>query len=400
MAYQRAAGGVGLRRAPHDGVLLSAHERPTMSSGPPEGLPSLEAFQSVFRVYDVEREAEAVLYYGDPLVEEQQLLETVWPEFREAGYEVSLERKLGEFVLVARPRETGADGIPWWNVGLAVATVLSTLFVGTQWYYVQDPLSIGLLRALPFTLAVMGVLGTHELGHYLLSRHHGVPASLPYFIPFPTIVGTMGAVIRVRGRMPDREALFDIGVAGPLFGLVATVVVTAIGLLLPPVPVPDWVFAAESTVQIQFHYPPLLEGIAWVLGQPLSYSDPRLVINPVVIGGWVGMFVTFLNLIPVGQLDGGHILRAIAGPAQERIAPLVPLSLFGLAGGLYVFSDAGQMVGVWVLWGVLTTVVGFAGSAAPIAEGDLDPRRKALGVATFVLGLLCFTPIPIEISGL
>ena len=371
-----------------------------MSSEPPQALPSPETFESVFRVYDVEREAEDVLYYGDPLVDQDRLLERVWPEFREAGYEVTLERRLGEFVLVARPRETGEDGIPWWNVVLAVATVLSTLFVGTQWYYVQDPLSLDLVRALPFTLAVMGVLGTHELGHYLLSRYHDVPASLPYFIPFPTIVGTMGAVIRVRGRMPDREALFDIGVAGPLFGLVATVVVTAVGLLLPPVPVPDWVLAAESTVEVQFHYPPLLEAIAWVLGQPLSYADPALVVNPVVIGGWVGMFITFLNLIPVGQLDGGHILRAMVGPSQERIAPLVPVALFALAGGLYLFSDAGQMVGVWVLWGVLTTVVAFAGSAAPIAEGELDGRRKVLGAVTFVLGLLCFTPIPIEIIGL
>ena len=371
-----------------------------MSSEPPGELPPPEAFQSVFRVYEVQQDEEGVHYYGDPLVDQQQLLETVWPEFRRAGYEVRLDRQLGEYVLIAQPRQTGEDGIPWTNVTLAVATILSTLFVGTQWYYVQDPLSLELLQALPFTLAVMGVLGTHELGHYVLSRYHDVPASLPYFIPFPTIIGTMGAVIRIRGRIPDRRALFDIGVAGPLAGLVATVIVTVIGLMLPPVPVPDWVMAAESTVEIQFNYPLLLTGIATLLGEPLSYSDPSLVVNPVVIGGWVGMFITFLNLIPVGQLDGGHILRAIAGPAQERIAPLVPLSLFGLAAGLYVFTDAGQMVGVWVLWGVLTIFATFMGSAAPIAEGTLDSRRRALGVVTFVLGLLCFTPIPIEVIGL
>ena len=122
--------------------------------------------------------------------------------------------------------------------------------------------------------------------------------------------------------------------------------------------------------------------------------------HPVVFAAWVGMLVTVLNMLPVGQLDGGHILRAIAGPAQERIAPLVPLSLFGLAAGLYVFTDAGQMVGVWVLWGVLTIFATFMGSAAPIAEGTLDTRRRALGVFTFVLGVLCFTPIPIEVIGL
>jgi membrane-associated protease RseP (regulator of RpoE activity) len=371
-----------------------------MPSEPPTELPPPEALQSVFQVYEVQQDEEDVHYYGDPLVDQQQLLETVWPQFRNAGYEVRLDRQLGEYVLIAQPRQMGEDGIPWTNVILAVATILSTLFVGTQWYYVQDPLSLELLKALPFTLAVMGVLGTHELGHYVLSRYHDVPASLPYFIPFPTIIGTMGAVIRIRGRIPDRKALFDIGVAGPLAGLVATVIVTVIGLTLPPVAVPDWVMAAESTVEIQFNYPLLLTGIAALLGEPLSYGDPSLVVNPVVIGGWVGMFITFLNLIPVGQLDGGHILRAIAGPAQERIAPLVPLSLFGLAAGLYLFTDAGQMVGVWVLWGVLTIFATFMGSAAPIAEGQLDTRRRALGIATFLLGILCFTPIPIEVVGL
>jgi len=366
----------------------------------PGELPPPEALQHVFQVYEVQQDEEGVFYYGDPLVDQQRLIETLWPEFQQAGYEVTLDRRLGEYVLVAQPRETGEDGIPWSNVVLAAATILSTLFVGTQWYYVEDPLSLAILEALPFTLAVMGVLGTHELGHYLLSRYHDVPASLPYFIPFPTIIGTMGAVIRIRGRIPDRKALFDIGVAGPLFGLVATVIVTVIGLLLPPEPVPNWVLAAESTVEIQFNYPLLLQGIAAVLGQPLSYPDPSQVINPVVIGGWVGMFITFLNLIPVGQLDGGHILRSIVGPDQERLAPFVPLSLFGLAGGLYLFTDAGQMVMVWVLWGFMTMFAAFIGSAAPIAEGELDPRRKVLGVVTFVLGLLCFTPIPIEIIGM
>ncbi|MDR5656002.1 site-2 protease family protein [Halodesulfurarchaeum sp. HSR-GB] len=370
-----------------------------MPPATPDRLPSPEAMRSVFRVYEVSEAEEGIHYYGDPLVDRERLVESVWPEFRAAGYEVRLERRLGEYVLVATPQGND-DGVPWTNVILAVATVFSTLLVGTQWYYVEDLFSPAILQALPFTLAVMGVLGTHELGHYVLSRYYDVPASLPYFIPFPSIIGTMGAVIKVKGRIPNRRALFDIGVAGPLAGLVATVVVTVIGLSLPPVQVPDWVMAAESTVEIQFNYPLLLQAIAAAMGQPLSYADPRLVVNPVVIGGWVGMFITFLNLIPVGQLDGGHLLRAMVGPAQERIAPLVPLSLFGLAGGLYLLTDAGQMVTVWVIWGFMAMLAAWIGSASPVVDTPLDRRRQLLGVATFVLGLLCFTPIPIEIIGL
>src|SRR5699024_2008093 len=152
------------------------------------------------------------------------------------------------------------------------------------------------LAGWPFALSVLAILGIHELGHYALSRYHGVDASLPYFIPLPNIIGTMGAVIRMRGRMPDRKTLFDIGGAGPLAGLVVACIVTVVGLSLPPV--------AEPGFPIEFNYPLLVQGLAALTGQPLAYPD-GLAVNPVVFAGWVGMFVTFLNLIPVGQLDGG-----------------------------------------------------------------------------------------------
>jgi len=301
-------------------------------------------------------------------------------------------------VLVADPIDTTSDGVPWKNVALFVATLASTLFVGASWYYV-DPFSLEIARAIPFTLAVMGVLGIHELGHYAMSRYHDVDASLPYFIPFPSLFGTMGAVIRMRGRMPSRKALFDIGAAGPLAGLVAAVVVSAIGLSLPPVSVPPDIAASASAVRIEFDYPLLLRGIAAVLGEPLGYSDPTKSVNPVVMGGWIGMFVTFLNLLPVGQLDGGHILRSLAGETAGRIAPVVPTALFGLGAYLWVVRDAGNAAGIWLLWGVLASVVTLSGSVEPVDDRPLDRRRAALGVLTFVLGALCFMPLPIQIVG-
>jgi membrane-associated protease RseP (regulator of RpoE activity) len=199
--------------------------------------------------------------------------------------------------------------------------------------------------------------------------------------------------------MPDRDALFDIGAAGPIAGLVATVVVSVVGLLLPPVTVPPEVINSASAVQIRFAYPPLLEVIAAVVGEPLTYSDPTKSVNPVVMGGWIGMFITFLNLIPVGQLDGGHILRSLVGDHADRVAPFVPTALFGLAAYQWLVSDAGNAAGIWVLWGVLTTLVTFAGSADPIDDDPLDRRRIAVGVLTFALGALCFMPVPIEIVG-
>ncbi|MCO8242941.1 site-2 protease family protein [Haladaptatus sp. AB643] len=369
------------------------------SREPPNAGPSLERLHSVFRVYDVRTDGEQLVYYGEPLVAQERLMQTLWPLFREQGYEVSLSTRMGEYVLVAEPIHLGPDGIPWKNVVLFVATVLSTLIAGASWYHVHpfsQPVK-AVLTAWPFAFAVMGVLGTHELGHYVMSRYHGVDATLPYFIPMPTLIGTMGAVIRMKGQMPDREALFDIGVSGPLAGLVATVIVTAVGLTLDPVTVPQSVMNSANLVEIQFGYPPLLKGIAWVMGQPLTFDNPAKSVNPVVIGGWVGMFVTFLNLIPVGQLDGGHIVRAMIGERQESIAALVPAVLFGLAAYVFYVLDVSNATVLWVIWGFLSMFFAYVGPATPIDDGDLDTRRKILGLLTFVLGILCFTPTPIKI---
>lgn len=386
-----------------------------MAADPQDAGPSPGALDGVFTVYEVRRDGERLLYFGDPLADQQTLMQRVWPLFRKHGFDVRLAKRTGEYVLVAEPTSVGVDGIPWTNIVLAVATLFSTLFAGASWYYVQDPLSLEILEALPFMVAVMGVFATHELGHYVLSRYHDVDASLPYFIPVPTIIGTMGAVIKMRGQIPDRKALFDIGVAGPIAGIVATVVVTVIGFLLPPIPVPDWVLSATSTVEIEFGQPLLLRLIAVIVGeQGVLYTDPVAVLtfqesvgyaaagtamNPVVIGGWLGMFITFLNLIPAGQLDGGHLLRAMIGETHDRVMPFVPLGLFGLAGVTYYVLDAGNAAGIWVLWGFLAMGASYMGAAQPIDDTPLDRRRVAIGVLTFVFGILCFTPVPIQIIG-
>jgi membrane-associated protease RseP (regulator of RpoE activity) len=412
------------------------------------GGPPREALAGRFHVQEVRSDGDRILYFGEPLVPQNALVEQLWPAFREAGYEVhfttadrvdvdpepdpgtgvgSTDPAVGpdpgatnggeppderwmewatptasrtKYVLVAEPVSIGVDKIPWTNVVLLAATVLSTLYAGSLWYHIDvtaNPADV--LRAWPFTLAIMGVLGVHELGHYVMSRYHGVNASLPYFIPVPTLIGTMGAVIKMKGRMPDRKALFDIGVAGPLAGLVATVVVTAIGLTLNPIPVPEAVQNSSQAVEIHLGFPPLMYLIALAVDQPLAYGK-GLAINPVVIGGWVGMFVTFLNLLPVGQLDGGHILRAMAGEHQQRIAALVPAVLFGLAGYLYFLADtAGNAVFIWVFWGLFASLFAFVGPATPVRDETLKTKRMLVGVATFVFGVLCFTPVPIAIAG-
>jgi membrane-associated protease RseP (regulator of RpoE activity) len=368
--------------------------------------PPVEALRSVFHLRETRRDGDRVLFYGESLVPEQMLVREVWTAFREAGYEVQVSTAGSgrADVVVARPVTNGLDGIPWKNIGLFLATIVSTLLVGAlTWYYI--PLSeiranpLALLRAWPFTAAVLGVLATHELGHYALGRYHDVDVSLPYVIPFIFPFGTLGAIIRMRGQMPDRKTLFDIGVAGPIAGLAATTVVTAIGLSLPPVEVPAR--ALEGTGQaLVFNNPPLLNLIAAALGEPTEYADPTVAVNPVIIGGWVGMFFTVLNLLPVGQLDGGHILRAMLGESQERVAALVPAALFGIAAYLhyglgYAFNES---VGLWGFWGLLSAFIAFKGPANPIDDAPLDTPRIVVGLATFALGALCFMLVPIQVT--
>lgn len=386
-------------------------DSPTVSVD--DDIPSVQTLLPVFRTTAIERTDDGrIIYYGTPLTGYQELERQLWPIFQEYGYEVRLEvitEKNPDPItgvsipdhrqaLVAEPRSVGITGIPWTNVLMFLATVLTTLYAGTIWYYqpIQGPTD--LLAGWPFAMAVLGVLGIHELGHYVLSRYHNVQASLPYFIPVPTFIGTFGAVIKMEGRIPNRRALFDIGVAGPLAGLVAAIVVAVIGLHLDPVEVPERVLASESTIQFEIGYPPLLEFIAWVSGQPLTYTEPNLVTNPVVFGAWIGLFVTFLNLIPVGQLDGGHIIRSMIGYRAEMVAALVPAGLFGLAGYLYLFTETGiNAPFLWTFWGLVALGLAYIGPATPVFDEPLDRKRIAIGILTFVLGILCFTPVPFEL---
>jgi len=372
------------------------------SSSPPD----VADLGALFDVYEVRTDGDRVLYIGEPMVPGKRLESELWPLFRERGYEVSLQQgyrseegiplSRGEYVLVAEPWSIGVDGIPWTNVVLFVLTVLSTLFAGAFYWY-QVPLAEEPWRAIeawPFVVAIIGVLGIHELGHYVMSRYHNVQASLPYFIPLPTYIGSMGAVIKMRGRIPDRKALFDIGAAGPLAGLVATVVVTAIGLQLDPLATQQTAVQGGGD-RVVFNHPPLLEIIAVLTGTAGKLESG--VVHPVVFGGWVGMLVTVLNMLPVGQLDGGHILRSMVGDRQRALAALVPGALFTLAAYLLFVRNGVNSVGIWVMWGLFATGLAYAGPATPIQDQPLDRKRIVLGLVTFVLAALCFTPVPIEI---
>jgi len=349
-------------------------------------LVNLDRINIVFHVYEIQTSGPVIRYYGEPLVDSKTLLASLWNDFADRGYELELKREHGEFVLLAIP-VSNTDDKKHVNVILAIATAFTITLTGAVLFYGVDPITDPLLiyKGLPFAAAVMFVLGSHELAHYYVAKRRGMKASLPFFIPLPLIspVGTLGALIRLKGAIPDRKSLFDVGIAGPLVGLAAAIVVTIVGFLLPPV--------TTSASQAQ----------TIALGTPLLFALIEKVVpvtstgtHPVAFAGWVGMLITSLNLLPVGQLDGGHIARAITGEKTTYISAAVPLVL--MATGVF-YSLNGLNGDMLLFWGFFTLLFATGGHPRPINDKKkLDNLRIVLGILAFGLCIACFTPIPIQ----
>lgn len=345
----------------------------------------LQIISRFFRVYEVRNSGEITILLGEPLADGSIIYGELYSHFARKGKAVGFEHRLGEFALIIGQAKKDAV---WINAVLAVATFLSTMFTGALLSGVDifaSPLEV--YRGLPFAIAIMLVLGSHELGHYFVSRKYGVDASLPYFIPFPlSPIGTMGAIIRQKGPVPTRKALFDIGIAGPITGLIMSIGVTIVGLMLPA-PAID----PSATMAFQVQTPLLFDFLAWIIHPGTSLES----VNPIAFAGWVGMLVTVLNMLPVGQLDGGHISRAIFGKLSDVISRIMPLVL--LCFGFYGTFVMNQPAEIWIFWGLLASLIGSSAHPRPTDDTQkIGVPRTILAAATFGLTLLCFAPFPIS----
>ena len=294
------------------------------------------------------------------------------------------------------------------HIILFILTVITTFVTG---------LSFGgdIISAVSFSVALLFILGSHEMGHYYYGKKYGVDITPPYFIPAPPFIspiGTFGAFIKIKSPISTKRGLFDIGIAGPLAGIVATVPVLIIGIKL------------STIVEMSEH----METGGLVLGTPIImsiFSDifygpiPEgydLFLHPVAFAGWVGLFVTALNLIPSGQLDGGHITYALFSKRYHRyisLAMIVLLFIFGV--GSEVFLDAGEnFLGNgfswfaqsipsfegwpgWILWAVLLIIMGTRHPPTMYEDTDLSWKRRGLGLLSLLIFIGCFTPMPIKI---
>ncbi len=339
-----------------------------------------------FSVYDVQQYGSNIYFIGIPRAETPDVFQNLWAIFAERGFNFSYKKELGEHILIASPLVRERH---WINVILLIVTIFTTMVMGSILFGVDPTVNPGdILKGIPFTIAIMTVLGTHESAHYIVAKKHRMHTSLPYFIPFPSMIGTMGAVIKHRGPIPDRKALFDVGVSGPLVGLFVSIIVTTVGLLQPPLPVVQ----TDNQFQILLSPPLLFELITRFI--PAKENSP---IHPVAFAGWVGMLVTALNLIPAGQLDGGHVLRAMLGEKASYVSKALPFVLFFL--GSYMTFIMKLDGSIWIFWGILLLFFVSMGHPKPVNdEIPIGKGRMILGIITFILGLLCVTLIPFQIQ--
>jgi Zn-dependent protease len=299
-------------------------------------------------------------------------------------------------------------------------TFLSTSLVGA-WMQGADPLSEGLPRlqerwaalseGFGYSIPLLAILLCHEFGHYIAARIHRVPASPPFFVPMPLPpLGTMGAVILMPGRIARRDALFDIGAAGPLAGLCVALPVLVYGLMTSPVEAlkPDVMYFVEGRSLLYL-------GLIYLTKGPIP-AGHDVMLNGVAFAGWTGLFVTMLNLIPSGQLDGGHVAYALLGKRQRQVSRWVRLALLPLGVGVSLaYGLPAYLAGIggdelesqfapgfpWLMWFVVLSV--FRRMAQdehpPTDPGELSPRRRWLALGTLLLFPLLFMPAWLRASG-
>ncbi|MGA9192634.1 MAG: site-2 protease family protein [Anaerolineales bacterium] len=317
------------------------------------------------------------------------------------------------------------------NIALFVITLLSVIYTGVVFANVstysaavpQPNLSTTegivsfILGGLPFGLALMAILLAHEFGHYLAARHHKTSVTLPYFLPLPpplSPLGTLGAFIRLKSLPKNRKHLLDIGLAGPLAGFVVAVPILLVGVYLSKVmPLPagpssagQMMMEGNSLLYLAAKYvikgqllpaPVSFGGIApfmyWLRyffsGSPIPYGGQDIIIHPLAWAGWAGLLVTALNLLPAGQLDGGHLVYVLFGRKVSMAWPIIVVALVGMG---FIWSG-------WWIWAALVFFLGRS-HAEPLDEiTPLDPGRRLLALLGLAIFVLTFTPVPLVLFG-
>ena len=332
---------------------------------------------------------------GDQLIYEGRLkqgivlsLGPLVERFNEFGYDVQIFGTEPRIILIftlkeVTPSRAAAKEQKYGlHLLLFFLTFLTTLGAGALQFNVdifKEPFKIWM--GWSFAIPLMMILMVHEMGHYILSLKHKIRATLPYFIPFPNIIGTMGAVIKMKSVIPDRKALMDVGMAGPLAGAFLSIPTIIIGLKLSTVV--TVATTAELTGGIMLGESLLFKFLTWLVHGNLP-PNAQVMIHPMAFAGWVGLLVTFMNLFPASQLDGGHISYALFGSKHKTIGKITCV----------VFAIMGIFYWPWYIWMVFIFFIGLK-HPRPINDKEpLDQKRRVLGILCLVIFVLTCTPQP------
>lgn len=386
-----------------------------------------DAVRQVMAITDIthgdEAQGYAIRYRGRLLVDSQEAFKRLDSVFHDSKLTLLLREENDQHVILGvlgtiQPQPSN----PWINVALFLLTIVSMMFAGAQ-YGLEGPIEesfSGVMTALfgnlsngvIFTGSLLGILTAHEFGHYFAARYHKTEVSLPYFIPFPSLFGTMGAFIRLKEPPRNKRVLLDIGLAGPLAGLVVAIPVLLLGIALSEISyLPESPQAAAGSVlegnsllylgakylitgellPMPLSYggtSPLLYWLKYLfVGLPMPFGGRDILMHPMAWAGWAGLLVTALNLIPSGQLDGGHTIYVLFGRAAARIRPFLLIALLMLG---FVWTG-------WYIWAILIFAMGRTFATPRDDLTPLDPKRKILAYLGIFVFILVFIPVPLRI---
>jgi hypothetical protein len=334
-------------------------------------------------------------YTGTLIMESEAAYDRLDERFKALNHTPMLAEADGKQIVRAIRGRINVRPRAWWpNALLLALTVLCLLLIGASTELFPRVLETPdqLLLGLPYAIGILLILGSHELGHYFAARIHKVAVSLPYFIPLPDAFGTLGAFIQLREPMRNRKVLLDIGAAGPLIGLLFAIPVLIIGLKTSPVePTPImrvFSFDLQSTANYASEGNSILYAAIKILvfGEFLPNGMTDVSINQLTLAGWVGLLVTGLNLIPVGQLDGGHVIYSLIGE-RARLLYIPVLVALGVASINYP---------TWILWLFLLLLLGRVYATPLDSVTRLNPARRAIAVLALVMFIVVFMPIPLQ----
>ncbi len=353
--------------------------------------------------YEIVESPEALIAFrGQVIGDTESAFERMTQRFAQLGYTALLRDRPGggHEVLAAQGTMERKAPRPWLNVVLFLATLLSVLYIGAAnmlgYAGLIEELDLRMVLThlhwgIPFAGALLGILLAHELSHYFVARRYGSPVSLPYFIPMPlSIIGTMGAVITQQAPMRNRKALFDIGIAGPLGGLIVAIPLLILGLSLSSIGTPP-----GEEIVLQEGNSLLYASLKYlVFGELLPSNGRDVWLHPVAFAGWAGLLVTMINLIPVGQLDGGHASYALLGRQAGRLGYVVIAAM--AAWGIWLMMSGNDASGFWLTWSFLNLLIN-PRHPPPLDDATkLDRRRVALGFVMLAIFILTFMPAPLR----